>query len=68
MPLRGSGIGFLFWYGHENVTVTYPQASRVKRSLRTELVSYAAALGGKLERSSEGIAVRALENVSLSLG
>lgn len=51
----------------KNVTVTYPQAGRVKRSLRTELISYAAALGGKLERSSGGIAVRALENVSLSV-
>jgi ABC-type polysaccharide/polyol phosphate transport system ATPase subunit len=51
----------------KNVAVTYPQASRIKRSIRTQLISYASALGGKLERSSEGIAVRALENVSLSV-
>jgi lipopolysaccharide transport system ATP-binding protein len=50
-----------------NVTVIYPQASRAKRSLRTELISYVAAVGGKLEGSADGIAVRALENVSLSI-
>jgi ABC-type polysaccharide/polyol phosphate transport system ATPase subunit len=50
-----------------NVTVTYPQTSRSKRSLRSELISYVAAVGGKLETSSDGIAVCALENVSLSI-
>lgn len=50
-----------------NVTVAYPQASRAKQSLRRELISYVAAVGGKLEGSADGIAVRALENVSLSI-
>ena len=41
------------------VTLTYPQVTRARRTLRAELTSYVAAVGGKLDEFADGTTVRA---------